>query len=306
MNYHKGFIAPLLLALIAILLVGGGAYVYMQNRQIKQSDTATQSAHATSTTQTSDWKTYRSDKYGFEFKYPDINARLKTVGGWTDSNEPKITSRTPFNYNECVLAGEGPGMSASKITIAKREYCLITVYAVEPGTFGFQYEYVSLIGNEDIGIVFSFSGNRGVNEQQVDTEAQTLFSQILSTLTLSYSTMPTSNQSEQEKQLSLARLKAKDALIKSDLSQVQQQAKINYAEIGKDYVGFCTDSFVIKTLAHIQSATGITPTACNSSTTAVAASSPLAVDSTKFWCVDSTGFSGQTATPLGTNTVCQK
>lgn len=35
-NSQKGFIAPLLLALIAILLVGGGAYVYMQIRIERQ------------------------------------------------------------------------------------------------------------------------------------------------------------------------------------------------------------------------------------------------------------------------------
>ncbi|MDO8604011.1 MAG: hypothetical protein Q7K40_01195, partial [bacterium] len=37
MNYQKGFIAPLLIALITILLIGGGAYVYVQNKQANQS-----------------------------------------------------------------------------------------------------------------------------------------------------------------------------------------------------------------------------------------------------------------------------
>lgn len=36
MNYQKGFISPLLLALVALLLVGGGAYVYMQRGQTNQ------------------------------------------------------------------------------------------------------------------------------------------------------------------------------------------------------------------------------------------------------------------------------
>ena len=51
MNYHKGFIAPLLLALIALLLIGGGAYVYMQNKQANQLSTS--SNQATSTQQVS-------------------------------------------------------------------------------------------------------------------------------------------------------------------------------------------------------------------------------------------------------------
>ena len=33
MNYKKGFIAPLLIIIIALLVLGGGAYVYTQNKQ---------------------------------------------------------------------------------------------------------------------------------------------------------------------------------------------------------------------------------------------------------------------------------
>ena len=55
----KGFIAPLLLALIALLLIGGGAYVYVQNKEISQNVVV----------QNSDWKTYANSQYGFEFQY---------------------------------------------------------------------------------------------------------------------------------------------------------------------------------------------------------------------------------------------
>lgn len=152
----------------------------LQMKQLRSLSEALKTIIRTDTT-TADWKTYESDKYGFSFTYPDINTRLKSVGGWADANEPKITSRTPFNYDECVSAGEGPGSNGSKITIAGREYCLITISGVEPRTFSSQYEYISHIGNEDIGIVFSFSGNQS-GGQQVDKEARVLFSQILSTL----------------------------------------------------------------------------------------------------------------------------
>ena len=39
-NTQKGFIVPLLLAIIAVLLIGGGAYVYTQNKQADQPATA--------------------------------------------------------------------------------------------------------------------------------------------------------------------------------------------------------------------------------------------------------------------------
>lgn len=59
---QKGFIAPLLLALIAILLIGGGTYVYMQKKQVSQPVAE----------QTSGWKTYTNTQYGFEVKYPSV------------------------------------------------------------------------------------------------------------------------------------------------------------------------------------------------------------------------------------------
>ena len=49
---QKGFISPLLLALIAILLVGGGVYVYVQKKQTSQQATVSETTQATSTAQT--------------------------------------------------------------------------------------------------------------------------------------------------------------------------------------------------------------------------------------------------------------
>jgi uncharacterized protein (UPF0333 family) len=50
-NLHKGFISPLLLAIIAVLFIGGGAYVYMQNKQANQPTAMTLTTQASSTTQ---------------------------------------------------------------------------------------------------------------------------------------------------------------------------------------------------------------------------------------------------------------
>jgi len=84
-NQQKGFIAPLLLALIALLLIGGGVYVYEKNKQVNLSITASSTAQTTQTTQSSNqtvpiaqtsnsqtagWKTYANNQYGFSFQYP--------------------------------------------------------------------------------------------------------------------------------------------------------------------------------------------------------------------------------------------
>lgn len=72
---QKGFIVPLLLVIIALLLVGG-AYVYTQPKQESQS--AKTSTTETSNTQTTDWKTYSNSKLGFEFQYPPSSSSFGT------------------------------------------------------------------------------------------------------------------------------------------------------------------------------------------------------------------------------------
>ena len=104
-NLQKGFIVPLLLEIIAVLVIGSGVYVYKNkktetstvvNTETQQSgqnqqQTNTQTPPVSATKQltltqapplfetpiltispstTAGWKTYTNDKYKFEFKYP--------------------------------------------------------------------------------------------------------------------------------------------------------------------------------------------------------------------------------------------
>lgn len=78
-TFPKGFIAPLLLALIAILILGGGAYVYVQNKQVTQPAVVKQTTQATSTGQIAKLQANTASdsnrwtlvsKKDFSFEYP--------------------------------------------------------------------------------------------------------------------------------------------------------------------------------------------------------------------------------------------
>lgn len=72
-NIHGGFVVPALLALVALLLIGGGAYVYVQTKQVKQSmieSSTTQQATSTVQNATPQGvKTFTSQKLGIKFNY---------------------------------------------------------------------------------------------------------------------------------------------------------------------------------------------------------------------------------------------
>lgn len=94
---QKGFIVPILLAIIALLVLGSGAYIY-QNKKVKtpapvdnietqhsnriQQQTNVQNSPVNTQTNNSNWKTYKNDKYRFEFSYPKdwiINSRSSSI-----------------------------------------------------------------------------------------------------------------------------------------------------------------------------------------------------------------------------------
>src|ERR1035437_6044988 len=79
-NQQRGFIVPLLLAIIAVLLVGGGIYVYTQNKQPAQAVTESPSVQPTTLVQ-EQTQTTTTTTSSDTFPENEILASLKT--NWT-------------------------------------------------------------------------------------------------------------------------------------------------------------------------------------------------------------------------------
>ena len=120
--------------------------------------------------------------------------------------------------------------------------------------------------------------------------------------------------------LNTARSKGNDAAIQSDLSTIQTEAEIYYGgSVGLNSYApatatgacnvagtmFVTDLVIGKAIAGADVANGAGTVVCNSSATAYAVSSTMSSDTTRNWCVDSTGGSSKSTNALAAGaTVC--
>jgi prepilin-type N-terminal cleavage/methylation domain-containing protein len=117
--------------------------------------------------------------------------------------------------------------------------------------------------------------------------------------------------------LNTARSKGSDAAIQSDLSSIQTQAEIFYGGAGANTYGtagatnscavggslFAADATIAKAITALQGISG--SVTCNNSASAYAIQAQLKTDTTKYWCVDSTGNARQEGAAMGTGaTAC--
>ena len=98
---------PLLIAIIAVLVIGGGIYVYEQNKS--QQPTANDQIVATSTNQTTNsvtnktvaWKTYTDTKYGFSVRYPSdwTVTDTSSIVAINNTKNTAVNIESPIRYD---------------------------------------------------------------------------------------------------------------------------------------------------------------------------------------------------------------
>jgi prepilin-type N-terminal cleavage/methylation domain-containing protein len=95
--------------------------------------------------------------------------------------------------------------------------------------------------------------------------------------------------------LNSARDKGQTAAIKSSINNGRAQAELFYDNAGRTYTGLCADAVINNIETAVANAGGTAAAdVCDSSATAYRLTSVLVGD-TDYYCVDSTGFSGEQA-----------
>lgn len=101
-NHNKGFVVQGIIALVALIIIGGVAYVVTQKKDSVSQDITIDSI--------SNWKTYTNKKYNFTFNYPSTWKHILDV-----ENEVNIyVDAYPAQDRDSLIAIKGMGLEEVK------------------------------------------------------------------------------------------------------------------------------------------------------------------------------------------------
>lgn len=128
-NSQKGFAIPIIIAILALLVVGGGSYIYTNKKVEAPINIPDITSNVPTTTPSNivggykdgnlGWKTYKNDKYNFKIMYPetsviedgDTGLKVKVL----TSNNAEVFVMISFSQDERCGA-YGPGVASKRIS----------------------------------------------------------------------------------------------------------------------------------------------------------------------------------------------
>lgn len=125
-NKQNGFIGVAVAIIIALILGGGGTYYYKKSKEVKEESNTTENVLEdntannqnnlnadiqttnSSTSVSSDWKTYTNEKLGIQFMYP-VGFVLNTTANnyWKNANLGSRGEDYSYRFFELVDSGRG-------------------------------------------------------------------------------------------------------------------------------------------------------------------------------------------------------
>ena len=140
----------LIIVILALIVIGETLYLLKQEEKIPEIKLPEKVVKD----ETLNWKTYRNEEYGFEFKYPEgLGKKYINAHKWP----PEITVKPIGLHFNCEEVQEFnlPGLSSKKeITFNHSNYCIVTGSEGAAGSTYVTYKYITNKDNKQLTIEF--------------------------------------------------------------------------------------------------------------------------------------------------------
>ncbi len=163
-NKQSWFIGIALAILIALVVIGGGVYLYSKSKApVDVTHNSTQSASSTvgSSIDTSSWKTFKDEKYGFEFKYP---SSLGNVTEQPLKYQRQLDCSPSSGYDQVITTKSIEGLGV-QISCDYNFEKTASTYAKDHYSGGGTYEVIE--NNSQKSYLFNYVSGVGYENQEL-------------------------------------------------------------------------------------------------------------------------------------------